>query len=93
VKDEYDWSKHQGFRHKEINIGLNNENMFYIWEDEISGMLNDRDNIKAINMYIRSKKWGLPFGGGWADQPAWIMDVFDWLEDAEVRYGKRTTVH
>lgn len=41
-------------------------------------------------MYVRSKKWGLPFTGGWMNQPAWIIEVFDVLDNVEAMYGQRT---
>ena len=46
-----------------------------------------------INLYVRTKRWGLPFGGGWIEQPAWVMDIIDALEEIEIEYGKRTTGH
>lgn len=94
ITSKTDWQNykpHSGiFRHKEKNIGTVEE-PYFVFEDEIPELINNRENIKIINMYIRSKRWGLPFMGGWANQPAWIMDIFDSLDDIEAKYGQRTT--
>ncbi len=75
-------------KHRDRNIGTV-DNPYFVMEDEIPELLGDREITRKINMYVRSKKWGLPFAGGWANQPAWIMEVFDALDDIEVLYGQR----
>jgi len=60
---------------------------YYVQDDEMKGLLNDQGITRKINLYIRSKKWGLPFPGGWMNQPAWIMEVFDILDNVEAAHG------
>lgn len=94
LRDEFNWmdylKKDPMLRHRERNIG-SVENPYFIMEDTLPGLLNDGNVIQKINMYVISKKWGLPFAGGWMEQPAWIMEIFNVLDDVEVKYGKRTT--
>lgn len=76
-------------KHRDRNIGTV-DHPYFVKEDEIPVLLNDREIIRKINMYIRSKKWGLPFGGGWMNQPAWIIEIFDTLDNIEAIHGQRT---
>jgi hypothetical protein len=62
-----------------------------VWLDDIEGYLKDYDIVNAINLYARTKRWGLPFAGGWAEQPYWMLQVLDTLEQIEIEYGERTT--
>lgn len=90
LRDGFDWLKNKAdFRHRERNIGTV-QKPFFIWEDEIPSILHDREIINMINLYVRTKRWGLPFGGGWASQPFWVIEILDALEEAEIEYGKRT---
>lgn len=42
------------------------------------------DEIKGVlRAYHLSKKYGLPYAGGWADQPAIAMDII-WALDCEL---------
>ena len=75
---------------REKNIGDTN-NPYFVRVDKIPEYLQDRETVQYINMYIRTKRWGLPFDGGWADQPVWIMDILDILEEMDIKYGQRTT--
>ena len=52
--------------------------------------MKDHDIVNAINLYARTKRWGLPFSGGWAEQPLWMLQVLDTLEQIEIDYGERT---
>ena len=93
LRDEYDWTsfiKNNVLRHRERNIG-SVENPYFIMEDKLPEILNDREVRKKINMYVISKKWGLPFAGGWMEQPAWIMEIFNTLDNIEIKHGQRTT--
>lgn len=56
------------------------------------------ENVEAINLYTRYKLFGFPFAGGWAEQPARVMDVIETLEAESAkreakkpRHGKRTS--
>ena len=82
--------KGYGNEHREINIGTT-EYPHYVWTDEIEAHLKDADVINAINLYIRTKRWGLPFSGGWAEQPYWMLQTIDILEQIEGEYGQRNT--
>lgn len=79
-----------GVDHREVNIGTS-EHPCYIYTDEIEGYLKDGDVINAINLYVRTKRWGLPFSGGWAEQPHWMLQIIDILEQIEIEYGQRNT--
>ena len=35
-------------------------------------------------MWVRTKRHGLPFSGGWAEQPAVIMDLIDLLDAEDI---------
>ena len=76
--------------HKERNINTV-QDPFFVWEDKIPEYLRDKETISYINMYARTKRWGLPFGGGWANNPKWIIDILDILSEMEIKYGKRKT--
>jgi len=40
------------------------------------------ENIEMINLWKNYHLMGLPFSGGWAEQPAIYMDVISVLENA-----------
>ena len=49
---------------------------------EVAGLFDD-DFILSYNQYLRFKRYGLPFSGGWAEQPGIILDTLDIWETAE----------
>jgi hypothetical protein len=73
-------------QNRDRNIGTVDK-PYFVKENEILELLHDQDLTRKINMYIRSKKWGLPLGPGWMLQPAWIIEVFDILDNIEALYG------
>jgi hypothetical protein len=79
-----------GNEHREVNIGTEQHPRF-VWTDEIERYLKDGEIINAINLYVRTKRWGLPFNGGWAEQPYWMLQTIDALEQVEIEHGQRTT--
>jgi hypothetical protein len=40
-----------------------------------------RDWGWAFRLWKTTRKHGLPFPGGWAEQPAWVMDILTALDD------------
>lgn len=38
-------------------------------------MLKERNIITLLNFYSDYKLMGLPFAGGWAEQPFWVVDT------------------
>jgi hypothetical protein len=45
-----------------------------------------RDNAERIAFYYRYKTFGWPYAGGWAEQPAGLVDIVELLEG---EIGKR----
>jgi len=46
------------------------------------------ENMRLIGFWLKYRKYGLPYHGGWAEQPAVVMDVIDTLEtEAEKKIG------
>jgi hypothetical protein len=44
--------------------------------------------MRLIGFWLKYRKYGLPYHGGWAEQPAVVMDVIDTLEtEAEKKIG------
>lgn len=39
---------------------------------------------EIVAMWVRTKRHGLPFSGGWAEQPAVIMDLIDLLDAEDI---------
>ena len=58
-----------------------------VHKDEIRKRLSDIDSLGAVNLYARTKRWGLPFSGGWAEQPAWVLHILDTLEQIEIEHA------
>lgn len=48
-------------------------------------LLEDRELINLINMYYNTKNMGLPFTGGWAEQPFWVVHVMNILTNEDNR--------
>ncbi|MFA5376861.1 MAG: hypothetical protein WC455_14015 [Dehalococcoidia bacterium] len=44
------------------------------------------DNQKKIEFYWKYKVFGWPYAGGWAEQPAYLLDIIELLES---ELGKR----
>jgi hypothetical protein len=40
----------------------------------------NRDTDAQLNFYLRYKMFGWPFLGGWAEQPAYLVDIVERLE-------------
>jgi hypothetical protein len=43
------------------------------------------DYYNALKMYNRFKRFGLPFGGGWAEQPEWYIELVEAFMEVEER--------
>ena len=41
----------------------------------IPAYLNDQDAMRAISFFADYQAFGWPFGGGWAEQPAHLVDI------------------
>ena len=41
---------------------------------------------KLINMWVKYKKWGLPFPEHWSEQPYWVIDTIEILDFEEKKY-------
>ena len=61
----------------------------YVRSQSIKDLVHDRYIIEVVELWTRTKRWGLPFGGGWASQPAWCLDILELMDEADVKYGKR----
>lgn len=44
------------------------------------------ENVSRIEFYYRYKTFGWPYAGGWAEQPAHLVDIVELLEG---EMGKR----
>jgi hypothetical protein len=53
--------------------------------DEIPSYFTE-ENVRRIEFYYRYKAFGWPYAGGWAEQPAGLMDIVELLEG---EMGKR----
>jgi hypothetical protein len=53
--------------------------------DEIPSYFTE-ENVKRIEFYYRYKAFGWPYAGGWAEQPAGLVDIVELLEG---EMGKR----
>lgn len=40
----------------------------------------NKDNDAKLGFYSRYKMFGFPFSGGWAEQPAYLLDIVERLE-------------
>jgi hypothetical protein len=48
------------------------------------------ENAEKMEFYSRYKMFGWPFSGGWAEQPAYLVDIVECLEiEASKRMKKR----
>lgn len=52
------------------------------WERRRIPELFDDRFYSALMLHNKFRTFGLPFAGGWADQPAQVIDVLDALESA-----------
>lgn len=48
---------------------------------DVPGLFSD-EYWAALRLWNRYKLFGLPFSGGWADQPAVVVDILEALEGA-----------
>jgi hypothetical protein len=55
-------------------------------ESEVRKIIKDNTVTAALNMWSKTKRWGLPFAGGWAEQPAWVMDILDAAEECDLKF-------
>lgn len=48
---------------------------------------------QMISYYYYTKRYGLPYSGGWAEQPCIVMDIINTLDNEDViirgNYGER----
>jgi hypothetical protein len=52
---------------------------YEICRRDIPGYLTERA-VAAVRVWERFKQYGLPFAGGWAEQPAVYMDLIELFE-------------
>ena len=45
------------------------------------------ESMGKLELFWRYKRLGWPFAGGWAEQPAYLVDIIELLE---IEMGKRT---
>ena len=43
----------------------------------------------CLQLYNRYMSYGLPWSGGWAENPAYILDIIDAFKGAEVKCEKK----
>lgn len=58
---------------------------YMVKRDEIPSYFEE-ENIRRIEFYYRYKAFGWPYAGGWAEQPAGLVDI---IELCESEMGKR----
>ena len=58
---------------------------YVIRRDEIPFYFNEENTLR-IEFYYRYKAFGWPYAGGWAEQPAGLVDIVELLEG---EMGKR----
>lgn len=58
---------------------------YVVRRDEIPSYFNE-ENTRRIEFYYRYKAFGWPYAGGWAEQPAHLVDIVELLEG---EMGKR----
>jgi hypothetical protein len=42
----------------------------------------------AVSLYNRYKRFGMPFTGGWAEQPEYLIDVIDLFDSTIAAHGE-----
>ena len=52
---------------------------------DIKGYFNEYYQ-SAVNIYNRFKRFGLPFAGGWAEQPEYILRICELFDSTMERY-------
>lgn len=60
-------------------MDINGEEVL-VRRDEVAGYVNDPTFLYILQVYNMTKLWGLPHGGGWADEPADIMNGLTAIE-------------
>lgn len=60
-----------------------------IRRDKIPEYFSD-DNLAAFELWEKFRLFGLPYSGGWAEQPARLVNIIQQLEtEARIRESKR----
>ncbi len=58
--------------------------------DDIAGILSDAgDACDAIAFFVRWKMMGWPYRGGWAEQPARLIEIVELLDPLDRLYHPR----
>lgn len=67
-----------------------------MWEGRLNPVFHsqipdyvDGELYSAVNLWNRWKSFGLPFGGGWAEQPAHVVDAIEAVEHGIREYNGR----
>jgi hypothetical protein len=55
----------------------------------IPDILGDQELMGYIEWWVLWKKFGWPFSGGWAEQPAVYFDVVELLEAESERFAEK----
>lgn len=70
--------------------------LMVLWNGKLAKVVNseipdyvDDELWSAVNLWNRYKAYGLPFGGGWAEQPAHLVDAIDAVEHGIREYNSR----
>jgi hypothetical protein len=70
-----------------------------VGRDKILSYFNDY-YYSCLAIYNRFKRFGLPFGGGWAEQPEYVVEIIETIDECveswsshkrkqtEAKYGK-----
>ena len=58
----------------------------WIKASEIPAILKNEAGLEAIQFFLRFKRYGLPFSGGWAEQPERLIEIIDILDPVDSIY-------
>jgi len=84
VKIEQGWAR----KPDKVNVGTIKE-PFFVSPDEATEAIKDYEIINFFNIWTNTKRWGLPFTGGWAQQPGWVIEVLNIIETEWLKHGER----
>ena len=80
----------------EYNAGPINGPRIPVKAKDVIPMVTDRNYMTCFMIWsMFHKGLGLPFGGGWADQPTWMVKIISDFEDefnAEENYKSKTAL-
>ena len=57
---------------------------------DIKGYFTE-EYLSALILHNRYKRFGLPFSGGWAEQPEYLMEVIEVFEIVYAQYQAKQT--